>query len=148
MEQEAEMEGGPIADRYGAMLNKIDKAIAQLQGDKREKEYTLRLEDNEVNEYGMLGDFEAERKFGLDKAKELESKLREKFGWDLSKIDVPKLDTERYKIAREMGLLEEDKDEPSFYDYPENKHLDDRDPEERRALKEMFKKIIVNLINE
>ena len=63
--------------------------------------------------------------------------------------------------------LEEDKDKPSFYDYPENKHLDDRDPEEkstyrdrdriylkgrtlkeRAALKEMFKKIIVNLINE
>ena len=32
MEQEAEMEGGPIADRYGDMLNKIDKAIAKLEG--------------------------------------------------------------------------------------------------------------------
>jgi len=32
MEQEAEMEGGPVADRYGDMLNKIDKAIAMLQG--------------------------------------------------------------------------------------------------------------------
>jgi hypothetical protein len=32
MEQEAELEGGPIADRYGDMLNKIDKAIAMLQG--------------------------------------------------------------------------------------------------------------------
>lgn len=31
MEQEAEMEGGPIADRYGDMLNKIDKQIAKLQ---------------------------------------------------------------------------------------------------------------------
>ena len=40
MEQEAEMEGGPIADKYGDMLNKIDKAIAMLQGD--EKEYALR----------------------------------------------------------------------------------------------------------
>jgi len=30
MEQEAEPEGGPIADRYGDMLNKIDKAIAML----------------------------------------------------------------------------------------------------------------------
>jgi hypothetical protein len=35
MEQEAEMEGGPIADKYGDMLNKIDKAIAMLQGDKK-----------------------------------------------------------------------------------------------------------------
>ena len=32
MEQEAEMEGGPIADKYGDMLNKIDKAIAKLKG--------------------------------------------------------------------------------------------------------------------
>lgn len=32
MEQEAELEGGPIADKYGDMLNKIDKAIAKLKG--------------------------------------------------------------------------------------------------------------------
>ena len=41
MEQEAEMEGGPIADKYGDMLNKIDKAIAMLQTSE-EKEYALR----------------------------------------------------------------------------------------------------------
>ena len=33
MEQEAEAEGGPIANRYGTMLNKIDKQIAQLSGE-------------------------------------------------------------------------------------------------------------------
>jgi hypothetical protein len=32
MEQEAEPEGGPIADKYGDMLNRIDKAIAKLKG--------------------------------------------------------------------------------------------------------------------
>ena len=32
MEQEAEPEGGPIADKYGALLNKIDKTIAKLSG--------------------------------------------------------------------------------------------------------------------
>lgn len=32
MEQEAEMEGGEVADRYGKMLNKIDKEIAKLGG--------------------------------------------------------------------------------------------------------------------
>jgi len=32
MEQEAEPEGGPIADRYGDMLNKIDKALSTLKG--------------------------------------------------------------------------------------------------------------------
>ena len=30
MEQEAEIEGGPVADRYGDMLDKVDRAIAQL----------------------------------------------------------------------------------------------------------------------
>ena len=34
MEQEAEPEGGPIADRYGAQLNKIDAAMAKLRGTK------------------------------------------------------------------------------------------------------------------
>ena len=34
MEQEAEPEGGPIADRYGDMLNKIDAAIDKLEGRK------------------------------------------------------------------------------------------------------------------
>ena len=32
MEQEAEPEGGPIADRYGRDLNRIDRAIAKLKG--------------------------------------------------------------------------------------------------------------------
>lgn len=32
MEQEAEPEGGPIADKYGDMLNKIDQAIRKLKG--------------------------------------------------------------------------------------------------------------------
>ena len=34
MEQEAEPEGGPIADKYGDMLNKIDAAIAKAKGQK------------------------------------------------------------------------------------------------------------------
>ncbi len=34
MEQEAEPEGGPIADEYGDKLNKIDAAIAKLSGRK------------------------------------------------------------------------------------------------------------------
>ena len=34
MEQEAEPEGGPIADEYGNKLNRIDRAIAKLEGRK------------------------------------------------------------------------------------------------------------------
>ena len=32
MEQEAELEGGSVADKYGDMLNKLDKAISMLEG--------------------------------------------------------------------------------------------------------------------
>ena len=32
MEQEAEPEGGPIADKYGDMLNKIDQTVRKLKG--------------------------------------------------------------------------------------------------------------------
>src|SRR5210317_2473775 len=39
MEQEAEPEGGPIANRYGVMLNKIDAAIAKLSGQGSGNEY-------------------------------------------------------------------------------------------------------------
>jgi hypothetical protein len=48
MEQEAEMEGGPIADKYGDMLNKLDQAIAMLQGG-GEKEYKLREDGKELS---------------------------------------------------------------------------------------------------
>ena len=34
MEQEAEPEGGPIADKYGDLLNKIDAALAKALGTK------------------------------------------------------------------------------------------------------------------
>ncbi len=42
MEQEAELEGGSVADKYGDMLNKLDKAISMLEGVK-----------NPVNEYDV-----------------------------------------------------------------------------------------------
>jgi len=39
MEQEAEPEGGPVADRYGDMLNKIDAAISKLRGQSETNPY-------------------------------------------------------------------------------------------------------------
>ena len=36
MEQEAEPEGGPIADKYGSVLNKIDQVLHKLRGTKNE----------------------------------------------------------------------------------------------------------------
>ena len=46
MEQEAEPEGGPIADEYGSKLNRIDTAIAKLSG-RKEMTYDQAIaEDN------------------------------------------------------------------------------------------------------
>ena len=49
MEQEAEPEGGPIADEYGAKLNRIDKAIAKLSG-RKEMTYDQAIAEGDVNE--------------------------------------------------------------------------------------------------
>ena len=57
MEQEAEPSGGPITDRYGAAIDKIDKQIAKLSG-KKEKGYKLTEAYNEddINmSYGFFG---------------------------------------------------------------------------------------------
>ena len=45
MEQEAEPEGGPIADLYGDKLNKIDQAIARLKGRGKEKDVELSYDE-------------------------------------------------------------------------------------------------------
>ena len=51
MEQEAEMEGGPIADRYGDMLNKIDQQIIKLGGNPL-SEAVFVTEAKALNEWG------------------------------------------------------------------------------------------------
>ena len=58
MEQEAEPEGGPIADRYGAQLNRIDRAIDKLKKSPTVKEglpkgffdKAMKAKDEKVNE--------------------------------------------------------------------------------------------------
>jgi hypothetical protein len=47
MEQEAELEGGPIADRYGAELEKIDSMLAHISEDNLNEDFDLGHEDNE-----------------------------------------------------------------------------------------------------
>ena len=54
MEQEAEMEGGSIADHYGKELEKIDKQIAKLTG-KKEKGYKLTESEDPIFEMDSEG---------------------------------------------------------------------------------------------
>ena len=62
MEQEAEPEGGPIADRYGRELNKIDQAMAKLSGQG----------DSETNVY--MSKDEIDRRAAMMKEAELTEK--------------------------------------------------------------------------
>ena len=66
MEQEAEPEGGPIADKYGAQLNRIDKAIAKLKGSEamtydQAIRKTIRQEIKTLHEGGDKGYQEARK---------------------------------------------------------------------------------------
>jgi len=49
MEQEAEPEGGPIADEYGSKLNRIDAAIAKLSG-RKEMTYDQAIAESSSSE--------------------------------------------------------------------------------------------------
>ena len=64
MEQEAEPEGGPIADRYGSELNKIDAAIAKLSG---RKEMTYDQAIAEVKESINLSDYNEDLEKVIDR---------------------------------------------------------------------------------
>jgi hypothetical protein len=62
MEQEAELEGGAVADKYGDMLNKLDKAISMLgsqleevkkgHGEKVSKEVFAKLQGKTISYKG------------------------------------------------------------------------------------------------
>jgi len=64
MEQEAEPEGGPIADRYGNELNKIDAVIAKLSG---RKEMTYDQAIAEVEESINLSDYNEDLEKVIDR---------------------------------------------------------------------------------
>src|SRR6056300_968081 len=85
MEQEAEPEGGPIADRYGDMLNKIDAKIAKLQG-RKEMDYDTAV-GKKGNEY--MSKDEIERRaamIGLEEEEGATAAEEDKFHRDLDKL--------------------------------------------------------------
>lgn len=94
MEQEAELEGGPIADMYGEKLNRIDKAINKLKGysesvihipnlswqDQTRIMKWLNQQDYDLKDYKVIekGDDITIDTYGLDRSetKEIESYLK------------------------------------------------------------------------
>jgi hypothetical protein len=67
MEQEAEPEGGPIADRYGALLNKIDQAMAKLSG-QGDSETNVYMSKDEIDRRAAMMK-EGEEETAVDMAK-------------------------------------------------------------------------------
>ena len=57
MEQEAEPEGGPIADEYGSKLNRIDAAIAKLEG-RKEMTYDQAIAEDEDKDSNIVPEAE------------------------------------------------------------------------------------------
>ena len=97
MEQEAEPEGGPIADEYGSKLNRIDAAIAKLEG-RKEMTYDQAIAEN------ALG-FNDSR-LSSDQHVELDYAVRDDSAYTFGN-DPYADDQLRYKYAKKMGFLEE-----------------------------------------
>ena len=125
MEQEAEMEGGPIADRYGKMLNKIDKEIAKLGGhgewgpedkvymSKAEIERRARSirESEDVNE-AWVGPFQFNDKMSDDELKKMYDEALSGYanwqkGFEYPKSDYKKAYQEIEKILKKKGVVVE-----------------------------------------
>ena len=92
MEQEAEPEGGPIADKYGSELNQIDQAIRKLKGIKNENYDDRNLEeaqDSNNKGYIVARDLIAKlrattfRKFNDDELEEFRKTIADAFDMSL-----------------------------------------------------------------
>ena len=133
MEQEAEMEGGPVADRYGDMLDKVDRAIAQLSENSihsTEVEFILPIMHDKL---GHPTERPAQSEI-IDAAYQA---LEDWYpGEEVDVHHVEQLEKAYYADFDELAANTPDHSDHEMY---ENKKKD---------LKEMFKKIIAKVIND
>jgi len=119
MEQEAEIEGGPIADKYGDMLNKLDKAIAMLSGQGKGDEYMSK--DEIERRASMIGDYTSKTNamFGLEENEDpidtitmdipLFLRMLEYSREDASQdMDLHDVTEKANKLGKERGILSMD----------------------------------------
>ena len=100
MEQEAEPEGGPIANEYGDKLNKIDAAIAKLEG-RKEMTYDQAIS---MNEEFKIGDKVSFKSGGGDM--EIID-VRDMFASDLKAYRVKNADGETFEYSEDQLQLAE-----------------------------------------
>jgi hypothetical protein len=99
MEQEAEPEGGPIADEYGSKLNRIDKAIAKLSG-RKEMDYDTavgKVDENKLLKQAKLSSAE------YQKVKKLKDFNPNDYEWDPSESLYVKEKKSKFKKHGEMS---------------------------------------------
>jgi hypothetical protein len=99
MEQEAEPEGGPIADEYGSKLNRTDKAIAKLSG-RKEMDYDTavgKVDENKLLKQAKLSSAE------YQKVKKLKDFNPNDYEWDPSESLYVKEKKSKFKKHGEMS---------------------------------------------
>ena len=155
MEQEAEIEGGPIADRYGDMLNKIDNAISKLQDQGKGDEYMSKDEIERraaMIKESPIHSTEVEfilpimhDKLGHPTERPAQSEIIDAAYQALSdwypgdEVDVRHVEQLEKAYYADFDELVANTPDHSDYEMYENK---------KKYLKEMFKKIIAKVINE
>lgn len=154
MEQEAEPEGGPIADMYGTKLNRIDNALAKLTG-RKEMTYHQAISEvvpgekvvsvmNRIKTFGDLQKFIKHAKNGILGKKvggALDAAIgfipgigNVKTGVDVIKALVKKQDgkttntfLDKMDIDDKASAIVDDKVEVNFINYM-HKRIEDQDP--------------------
>ena len=107
MEQEAEPEGGPIADEYGSKLNRIDRAIAKLSG-RKEMTYDQAIAEMKVGDKVTF-------KSGGDDMEIIG--VRDMFASDLKAYRVKNADGKTFEYSEDqLQLSESSKGAKNYFD--------------------------------
>ena len=136
MEQEAEPEGGPIADKYGDMLNKIDAAIAKAKGTK-EKSYddTFKEGFNDGDDVFAFG-------YDLNMIQAVVDHLKSNYSEDDYELHIGRGDTHPNAVTlknpdmdndKELGNLLIAAEDQEETDYQSNRELE-KDYQQENAL--------------
>ena len=118
MEQEAEVEGGPIANKYGDMLNKIEDDIQKLITNRNKLE--IRLAESVVNE-AWFGPFVFNDKMSDDELKAMYDEAIDGYAYHTKGMQYPKSDYKKAyqaieKILKKRGInVDESVDEGTAY---------------------------------
>ena len=104
MEQEAEPEGGPIADKYGDMLNKIDAAIAKAKGTKpKSYDDTFKEGYNDRDDLFTFG-------YNLDMIQAVVDHLKSNYSEDDYELHVGRGDTHPNAVTLKNPKMNNDKE--------------------------------------